>query len=76
MAGKVKVVQTDEQEIPVEILAESIKEIAAGVKKLRSGKLNDRAIILLISDNCNVGRPAIRKVLESMETLAATYLKK
>ena len=71
---KTKVVQT-EPEIPVEILAQSIKDISEGIRKMRSGRLTDRAIILLIADNCNVGKPAIKEVLESMNSLSKKYLK-
>jgi hypothetical protein len=72
--SKVTVKQT-ENEIPVEILAESIKDISTAVSKLRAGRLTERAIILLIADNCTVGKPAIKQVLDSMHTLSKRYLK-
>ena len=75
MRKTVIVKQNKENEIPVEVLAESIKEISQAIGKLRSGKLTDRAIILLIADNCTVGKPAIKDVLDSMQTLSKRYLK-
>ncbi len=72
----VKVKQLPEQKIPVEIMAESIKEISDGIKKMRSGKLTDRAIILLIHDHCNVSFKDIKSVMDSMQELSSIYLKK
>lgn len=71
----VTVKQNTENHIPIEILADSILEISNGVRKMRSGRLTDKAIILLISDNCTVGKPAIKEVLESMQSLSFRYLK-
>jgi 2-phosphoglycerate kinase len=69
------VVKQTENEIPVEIRAESIKEISEAVRKLRAGRLTDRAIILLIHDHCGVGKPAIKAVLDGMQTLSKRYIK-
>jgi hypothetical protein len=82
---KVIVKQDEQKPVPVEVLAASIREIAQGVKKLREGPLNDKALVLLIQHNTRgcgsygSGKAStndIRAVLESMETLEAAYLKK
>ena len=73
--------------VPVEIIAASIKAISEGMKKLRSGPLNDRALYLLIqhaAPNVNGGRwsksaltvKQIKAVFEGIESLEREYLKK
>lgn len=79
----VSVKNDDEKPVPVEVLAESIKAISDGVKKLRSGPLNDKCLVLLIQHaapslsgyNNRVGACHIRAVLEGIESLEKTYLK-
>lgn len=80
---KVIVKQDAEKPVPVEVLAESIKAISEGVRKLRAGPLNDKALLLLIHHASPGGyrtpRPSmhdIRAVLDGMDALEATYLKK
>ena len=81
----VRVVQKDDAKpMPVEIIAESIKAISEGIKKLRNSPLNDKALMLLIQHaapyagryNQKIGLTEIRAVLEGIESLEATYLKK
>ena len=86
--SKIKIVQSPEKEkeVPTEVLASSIKAIAEGVRKLRSGRLNDRALFLLIQDaapatggkynHSRVGIPAIKAVLEGIDSLDKNFLRK
>lgn len=89
MVKKIKVLQHEEKEkqVPIEVLADSIVQISQGIKKLRSGRLNDRALMLLIqhaapnvSARSRLYTPlsikAIKAVFEGIESLEATYLKK
>lgn len=74
--SRIKVIQ-GEKEIPTEILAESIQAIADGMKKMRNGRLNDRAIIMLIQHSTSgISQRQIKDVLNSIENLASTYLRK
>lgn len=83
---KVKVIQNEEKQVPVEVIAESIKAISEGIKKLRAGPLNDKALVLLIQhaapglkrgySQIKIGTTEIRAVLEGIDSLEATYLKK
>lgn len=83
--AEVKIVQSETKPVTIEIIATSIKAIADGVRKLRQGPLNDRAIYLLIQNaspkvggrygNQQVGMTEIRSVLEGMESLDRQYLK-
>ena len=79
-------VKQPEVPVPTEILADCIVAIADGVRKIRSGRLNDKAIVLLI---CNAapsygGKYAAKKhvsawqvkaVLDAMTGLERAYLK-
>jgi hypothetical protein len=83
--ARVTVTQDKEKEVPTEIIAASIQAISEGVRKMKAGRLNDKALVLLIqnaSPACS-GYPArkpsateVRAVLEGIENLEATYLKK
>lgn len=70
--------QTKEQE-----LAEAIKTISLGVKRLSDIGLNERAIRTLIYENCpydkmgrKPGKTQIKNILNSMKTLEAKYCTK
>lgn len=85
MAKVIKVVQKDEAKpMPVEIIAESVKAISDGIRRLRGGPLNDKALMLLIQHAApsigrygqKIGITEIRAVIEGIESLEATYLKK
>ena len=83
---KLVVKQVPESEVPTEVLADSIVAIAAGIKKLRTGRLNDRALYLLIQNAApNVGGKyrsaplsikSIEAVFEGIAALESTYLRK
>lgn len=84
---KIKVINKDDTKpMPVEVLAESIKAISDGVRKLMNGPLNDKAIFILIQNAApsvggrygaqKIGLTEIRAVLEGMDLLEATYLKR
>ena len=74
--------QDTEKPVPVEVLAESIKAISQGVRKLREGPLNDRALFLLIqhaAPKLNYQAPSvavIRSVLDGIDALEVEYLRK
>lgn len=64
-------------EIPVEVIAQDIAAIAEGMRKMRSGRLTDRAIVTLIHHAAQgVSRRAIVEVMDTIESLHAIYLKK
>jgi hypothetical protein len=77
----IKVLPTDDT--TVEILASSIVAISEGIRKLRAGPLNEKALVLLIqhaapTTGYNGTRPGvqeIRAVLDGMESLEKQYLK-
>lgn len=73
---KAVVKQNPEAEVPVEILARSIKEIADGMKRIRTSALNDKALKLLISHSSGVSQRDVHNVLWALDSLSVTYLKK
>lgn len=69
----------------VTAIENEIVALSNGIKKLRSGRLNDKAIIALIWDSSSVmrgyssskiSRVEIREILRAVEDLPAYYLKK
>jgi hypothetical protein len=85
----VKVAQREGKDpVPTEVIAEAIIAISEGVKKLRAGKLNDKALVLLIQhaaptvpgkrgySKAPLSAKTIKAVLDGMEGLQEQYLKK
>lgn len=79
---KVKVVQEDKAPVAVEVIASAIISISQGVKALRASRLNDRALLLLIQHaapmvgNKPLSQKEVRAVLDGIESLEATYIRK
>ncbi len=73
-------IKTDEENPqPVELIAESILEIAEAFKKINSSRLNKKAIVLLLQDAIGVSKinkREIELVLEYAPKLAEIFLKK
>ncbi len=70
-----------------ETIANEIKSLAEGVRKLRSGRLNDKALVILLQEAATpvsygfrttrkVGKPEIRSVLDALNNLDLYFLKK
>ncbi len=84
----VQIKQMEDNPIPTEVIADSIIAISDGIRKLRAGRLNDNALFLLIqhaAPNPHSGRfgsprslsiKDIRAVINGIESLEKTYLKK
>lgn len=67
--------QPPSEPIAAEILAASIVDIAAGMKKLDAGRLKRRALVILIAESSGVRRGDVEAVLNSMESLETSWLK-
>lgn len=86
MAKTVVVKQNPDEEVPTEVLADAVVAISQGIKKLRSGRLNDRALVLLITDaapttkkgyqRISVRPRDVRAVLDGIESLEAAFIRK
>lgn len=87
MTKNIEIKQDESDLVPTEVLATSIRAIAAGIKKLRNGSLGEKTLLLLISENCHkqgrrgrstkckVSASTIKIVLDSIESLQSAYLK-
>jgi hypothetical protein len=69
----VQVKQDPEEIIEKAVLAKAIVDISTAMKKLLASGLNRRAMVCLVHDSCSVGKPDIRAVLDSLESLAKDY---
>jgi hypothetical protein len=63
--------------VTAEILASAIVAIASAANALRSGRLTDRALLILIQDACptTIGLDKIRMVLDAIGNLKKKYVK-
>jgi len=61
---------------PVEIIAKSIMDLSDGFAKIQAGKLNRRALLLLLKDATGLPMSDIGKVLDAIPKLKELYLKK
>lgn len=61
-----KVALTVEQ---LDAMADAIDAIDEGMKRIRSGKMNERAILLLLADASGLNKSEVLKVLEAMDGL-------
>jgi hypothetical protein len=68
------------EEIAAEVLATAIVEVADAVRRLRSSRLNEKALLLLIQHSIpSADRPTtkqIKSVLDAAERLKEVYLRK
>lgn len=73
---KTKIVQDSEAPVAAEVLAKSIQQIGDAVRKLDAAQLNERAIVLLLSQASGVGKTETQNVLWALRNLETVYLKK
>lgn len=73
---KLTVTQKPEDPIPAEVIAQSIVDIAKGMKALNATRLSRRAIVTLIHEHSKIARRDIEIVLNNMDSLEETWLKK
>ena len=66
----------NEEEVPVEIIAQSIQKLSEAFSKMKKSGLSRYCQVVLLSDASGVGRPDVRKILDSMENFEKMYLAK
>lgn len=64
MKKPIEPVVVNNTQMPAEILASAIKDVADGAKKLLASRLSRRAILVLLKDSTNVSMAQIDLVLE------------
>lgn len=73
----VAVKQVEGAEVATEVIAQAVVDIADGIKRLKSGRLTDRAIEILVL-NASPGKVTItqvRQVLAGLERLQREFVK-
>lgn len=73
----IKIKQDEEKPIATEIIAESIVKISSAIRQMRSGRLNNRALVILIQAAAlgRISQADVSLVLNVMEDLEKTYLR-
>lgn len=63
--------------IDVDALADAIKSLSDGAKKMHAGRLGKRAIIILLHDACggSVTKTDVERVLDAMPELEKRFLR-
>ena len=65
-----------DENIPTEILAEEIVRLSKAAQALKNSRLTKRAILVLLKDSTGMSFAQIKLVLEALEDLEKTYVKK
>lgn len=73
MAPKIDVKQEEGKEIPVEIIATAIVEIAAAMKQINATRLNRKALLVLLSNATELSQARVNCVLNALEQLEDLY---
>lgn len=74
--SKVKIVQDPEKPVAPKVIAEAIVEIAKAMRTINATRLTRRAIVTLIHEHSKVARSTIELVLNNLDALETTWLKK
>ena len=75
MPAQVKVTLDPVNPETPEIIAASIIEIAASMKKLNDSRLTRKAILVLVCADTGIGKGIVNTVLESLAGLEHTYVR-
>lgn len=77
MAKKVKVIQPAETEksVPLEVLAESIRDLAKFGREINASKINRKGILILLSASTGLPKKVIGDILDAVPQLEKQYLK-
>lgn len=84
MPKTINVTQRTGAEVATDVMAEAIVAISAGIKRLKAGQLNDKALYLLIQHAAPTMSPSgqripiatIKDVIDGLDSLGETYLRK
>lgn len=71
-----KIIQDKEKPIAADIMAQAIVDIAEAMQYLNRTRLNRRAVVTLIHEHSKIPRRDIEIVLNNLESLEETWLKR
>lgn len=73
---KTRIVQKENtEEVPAEIIAQSVVEIAQAMKVISATRLARKAIVALVHDQSKISKTTINLVLNNLEDLEKDWLK-
>lgn len=70
-----KTVELFDGEVPIEVIAQSISDIASAMRKIEASRLTRRAVVALIHDRSRVPKKTIETVLDNLSSLEKAWLK-
>ena len=78
MARNIKIIKNEEKPESVELLAQSVIQVAEGFQKVLNSPLTQRALIVLLHDGigqAKITKSQIKLVIEALPRLKAWYIK-
>jgi hypothetical protein len=77
VAKQIEITQQQGAEVPTEVLAQSIIAVSDAAQKLLSGRLNRRAIVLLIQDSITPkpSKETVEAILDAAADLRRRYVR-
>lgn len=75
-AGKRKLKVLNPEDTPVKIIASAIIDISNAVKEFRNGRLNEKAILILLANASGQSQHTVKTVLNALEDLSKLYTRK
>lgn len=79
MSKNIHIKKSEENPESVELLAQSIIQVAEGFQKVLNSQLSEKALVVLLQEGigqAKITKVQIRLVLESLPRLKAWYIKK
>jgi len=73
MKQTVQIKTSEENPEPMELVAQSIIDIAQAFEKIQNGRLAQRAVILLLHDATGIGKGDIKTILDVAPKLKDIY---
>lgn len=76
--AKTQIVKDEKIQIPVQIMEQSIVDVAKAARQLKNSRITQRAIVLLIQDELgvrNISKDQIANVLDAAAELDKVYLR-
>lgn len=70
-----KPVVVKQDETPTEVMSAAIVEISKAVRQMRAGRLNDKALVLLIAHYSGEPQRTVKVVLNAIENLEREYVR-
>lgn len=74
--AKITVVQEEENQVPVEVMAKAIVDISNALIRINLSGLKRKALVILLSHSTGQTQKAVAAVLDGLDNLKRDYLNK